>query len=113
MVSTQVLKRDRFSAGEVQITASIFGVKKNGGAGHEWLPKEVASRHEKIQRKDIPDQGNSIARAWQWNTSVLSREKQVPWSCTIHVLNHTYNLKKKKRKIKRVCRLLHSMTVLE
>ena len=44
VVSAQVLKRDRFRAGEVQITASTLGVKENGGTGHAWLPKQMASR---------------------------------------------------------------------
>lgn len=63
VVSVQVLKSNRFGAGDVRITAHLFFSEKGGGAGHEWLPKEVACSHGKIQRQDIPDQGNSITRA--------------------------------------------------
>ena len=34
VVSAHVLKRDRFGAGEVQITARTLGLKENGGTGH-------------------------------------------------------------------------------
>lgn len=62
-VSVQVLKRNRFGAGEVQITVHFFWAEKGGGTGHVWLPKEVGCSHEKMQRKDIPDQENSITKA--------------------------------------------------
>lgn len=36
VVSAQVLKRDRVSAGEDQISADFWGVRKKDGADHEW-----------------------------------------------------------------------------
>lgn len=47
VVSAHDLKRDRLSAGEVQMTTKFLGVKKCGGAGHEWLPKDTACTHRR------------------------------------------------------------------
>lgn len=59
VVSAQVLKRDRLNAGEVQMTAKFLGVKKGGGAGHEWLPKDLACTHRRR-----PFQINVLLHLW-------------------------------------------------
>lgn len=100
-VSVQVLRSNRFGAGKVQITAHFFQAEKGGGAGHEWLPKEVACIHGKTQRKDNPDQGKQ-----QVLLAPLGKSKYrgVP----LHMLNPTYNLDRKKNQ---ECRLSYLKSV--